>query len=128
MYKTSTAFNQAIKNGERIYVKVKCGNFIFGYNDETDPTSPNEQNNIMELNIDRSISHDDYALAKSYSCGCNCVLWAVPAGAVLRAENRGVLWLYGQRCSGVGANGRVLSGKGHSVRRMYHFGNVRPHV
>lgn len=28
MYKTSTAFNQAIKNGERIYVKVKCGNFI----------------------------------------------------------------------------------------------------
>ena len=69
MYKTSTAFNQAIKNGERIYVKVKCGNFIFGYNDETDPTSPNEQNNIMELNIDRSISHDDYALAKSYACG-----------------------------------------------------------
>lgn len=86
MYKTSTAFNQAIKNGERIYVKVKCGNFIFGYNDETDPTSPNEQNNIMELNIDRSISHDDYALAKSYACGCNCVLWAVPAGAVLRGQ------------------------------------------
>ena len=86
MYKTSTAFNQAIKNGERIYVKVKCGNFIFGYNDETDPTSPNEQNNIMELNIDRSISHDDYALAKSYACGCNCVLWAVPAGAVLRRQ------------------------------------------
>ena len=86
MYKTSTAFNQAIKNGERIYVKVKCGNFIFGYNDETEPTSPNEQNNIMELNIDRSISHDDYALAKSYACGCNCVLWAVPAGAVLRGQ------------------------------------------
>lgn len=86
MYKTSTDFNQAIKNGERIYVKVKCGNFIFGYNDETDPTSPNEQNNIMELNIDRSISHDDYALAKSYACGCNCVLWAVPAGAVLRGQ------------------------------------------
>lgn len=86
MYKTSTAFNQAIKNGERIYVKVKCGNFIFGYNDETDPTSPKEQNNIMELNIDRSISHDDYALAKSYACGCNCVLWAVPAGAVLRGQ------------------------------------------
>lgn len=86
MYKTSTAFNQAIKNGERIYVKVKCGNFIFGYNDETDPASPNEQNNIMELNIDRSISHDDYALAKSYACGCNCVLWAVPAGAVLRGQ------------------------------------------
>lgn len=86
MYKTSTAFNQAIKNGERIYVKVKCGNFIFGYNDETDSTSPNEQNNIMELNIDRSISHDDYALAKSYACGCNCVLWAVPAGAVLRGQ------------------------------------------
>ena len=86
MYKTSTAFNQAIKNGERIYVKVKCGNFIFGYNDETDPTSPNEQNNIMELNIDRSISHDDYALAKSYACGWNCVLWAVPAGAVLRGQ------------------------------------------
>lgn len=86
MYKTSTAFNQAIKNGERIYVKVKCGNFIFGYNDETDPTSPNEQNNIMELNIDRSVSHDDYALAKSYACGCNCVLWAVPAGAVLRGQ------------------------------------------
>lgn len=86
MYKTSTAFNQAIKNGERIYVKVKCGNFVFGYNDETDPTSPNEQNNIMELNIDRSISHDDYALAKSYACGCNCVLWAVPAGAVLRGQ------------------------------------------
>lgn len=86
MYKTSTAFNQAIKSGERIYVKVKCGNFIFGYNDETDPTSPNEQNNIMELNIDRSISHDDYALAKSYACGCNCVLWAVPAGAVLRGQ------------------------------------------
>lgn len=86
MYKTSTAFNQAIKNGERIYVKVKCGNFIFGYNDETDPTSPNEQNDIMELNIDRSISHDDYALAKSYACGCNCVLWAVPAGAVLRGQ------------------------------------------
>lgn len=86
MYKTSTAFNRAIKNGERIYVKVKCGNFIFGYNDETDPTSPNEQNNIMELNIDRSISHDDYALAKSYACGCNCVLWAVPAGAVLRGQ------------------------------------------
>lgn len=86
MYKTSTAFNRAIKNGERIYVKVKCGNFIFGYDDETDPTSPNEQNNIMELNIDRSISHDDYALAKSYACGCNCVLWAVPAGAVLRGQ------------------------------------------
>ena len=86
MYKTSTAFNQAIKNGERIYVKVKCGNFIFGYDDETDPASPNEQNNIMELNIDRSISHDDYALAKSYACGCNCVLWAVPAGAVLRGQ------------------------------------------
>ncbi len=86
MYKTSTAFNQAIKNGERIYVKVKCGNFIFGYDDETDPDSPKEQNNIMELNIDRSISHDDYALAKSYACGCNCVLWAVPAGAVLRGQ------------------------------------------
>lgn len=86
MYKTSTAFNQAIKNGERIYVKVKCGNFVFGYNDETDPASPKEQNNIMELNIDRSISHDDYALAKSYACGCNCVLWAVPAGAVLRGQ------------------------------------------
>ena len=90
MYKTSTAFNQAIKNGERIYVKVKCGNFIFGYDDETDPASPNEQNNIMELNIDRSISHDDYALAKSYACGCNCVLWAVPAGAVLRGQKTGV--------------------------------------
>ena len=90
MYMTSTAFNQAIKNGERIYVKVKCGNFIFGYDDETDPASPNEQNNIMELNIDRSISHDDYALAKSYACGCNCVLWAVPAGAVLRGQKTGV--------------------------------------
>jgi len=89
MYKTSTAFNQAIKNGERIYVKVKCGNFIFGYNDETDPTSPNEQNNIMELNIDRSISHDDYALAKSYACGCNCVLWAAwESGFPLRFYRR----------------------------------------
>ena len=124
MYKTSTAFNRAIKNGERIYVKVKCGNFIFGYDDETDPTSPNEKNNIMELNIDRSISHDDYALAKSYACAClvhNLWVYLRAVGCARRcraswAENRGVLWLYGQRCSGVGADGRILPGKGNPVR------------
>lgn len=90
MYTVSNRLREVIQSGKKAYVKVKCGNFIYGYDDETDPNNPVDLHNVMELNIDRTAATDKCPLGTSYACGADCVLWDVPSNAILRGQKTSI--------------------------------------
>lgn len=58
-------------------IKIKTGGHIFGFDDETDPENPVEQNDILSLNLHYAGADDDYPLGTAFSNYIDVELWNV---------------------------------------------------
>lgn len=84
MVNISENLKSLIKNGEKPVVKIKCGNFIFGYDDETNPQNPIDNHDVMELSVTRMVANGDYPLGNAYACCVDICLWDVPQTSKLK--------------------------------------------
>lgn len=84
MVKISANLKNLIKNGQKPVVKIKCGNLIFGYDDETNPQNPVNYHDVMELSVTRMAANGDYPLGNAYACCVDVCLWDVPQTSKLK--------------------------------------------
>lgn len=86
MINISSELKTLLKNSKKALIKIKCGNLIFGVDDETDSQNPVNKNNIVSFEAKIGINNNDYPLGTSCS---NCItvgLWDVPKEVVLRGK------------------------------------------
>ncbi len=86
MINISSELKTLLKNSKKALIKIKCGNLIFGVDDETDSQKPVNKNNIVSFEAKIGINNNDYPLGTSCS---NCItvgLWDVPKEVVLRGQ------------------------------------------
>lgn len=86
MINISSELKTLLKNSKKALIKIKCGNLIFGVDDETDSQKSVNKNNIVSFEAKIGISNNDYPLGTSCS---NCItvgLWDVPKEFVLRGQ------------------------------------------
>lgn len=86
MLNISDGLKELLKNNQRALVKIKCGNFIFGFDDETDPQNSIDNSDVMELSVQRIASNDGYPLGNSYACCADVTLWDIPLTSKLKGQ------------------------------------------
>lgn len=67
-------------------IKIKTGNRIFGYDDETNSNIPVEQDNILSLNLHYAGASDDYPLGTAYSNYIDVELWDIGTNVILTGK------------------------------------------
>ncbi len=84
MQNVSKELRKMLKGNLKPLIKIKCGNFIFGIDDETDPENPIDCRDLMDLTITRLTSQDDYPLGSSCASCADIKLWNVPKSSKLK--------------------------------------------
>lgn len=67
-------------------IKIKTGKTIFGYDDETDPEKPIENNNILSLSLHYAGASDDYPLGTANSNYVDVELWDTDRNIVFQGN------------------------------------------
>lgn len=67
-------------------IKIKTGDTIFGYDDETNPEKPVEKNNILSLSLHYAGASDDYPLGTANSNYMDAELWDAERNVVFQGK------------------------------------------